>query len=172
MNNYRRTVAIDFDGVIHAHRAPWTFPEQINDGPVPGAFEFMGRVLAEFNVVIFSARADSPQPRAAICFWLQAHWPAVKVVAGNGESILVGDTWIHITNVKPHAFIYIDDRGWKFEGTFPTLEELRIFDSWTKSKGEPTVEIRNQKITFDLDEIEDDEIGLGNPLERAHPEDE
>ena len=130
----RRTVAIDFDGVIHAHRVPWTYANEINDGPVPGAFEFIERVLEEFNVVIFSARADSYTAREAICEWLQAHWPAVKVVARRGECVLVGGSWIHITHEKPHAFMYIDDRGWRFEGTFPTMDELRAFESWTKQK--------------------------------------
>lgn len=137
-----KTIALDFDGVIHAHRAPWTWPEQINDGPVPGAFEFMERALTEFNIIIFSARADSPQAREAVCLWLKKHWPAVQVVAAKGAGVHTEYAWIPVTNVKPHAFIYIDDRGWRFEGTFPTLEELRVFDSWTKLKGEPSRELR------------------------------
>ena len=121
----RRTVAIDFDGVIHKHISPWTVPHEIHDGPVDGAFDFIERVLFEFNVAIFSARAADPRGRAAIFEWLVANW-----VASGKDRELVAQ--IRVSAEKPHAFIYIDDRGWHFEGTFPTMDELRAFESWTK----------------------------------------
>lgn len=127
---FRRTVAIDFDGVIHKHVSKWTVPEEIHDGPVDGALDFIERVLEEFNVVIFSARASDALAERAMSNWLCRHW----LVAGKDLDVLAR---VEITSQKPHAFIYIDDRGWHFEGTFPTMEELRSFESWTKKPPKP-----------------------------------
>lgn len=121
----RRTVALDFDGVVHQHVSPWTVAHEIHDGPVPGAFEFIERALEEFDVVIFSARANDQRARGVMFEWLVRHW-----VASGRHSRAIAT--INITAEKPHAFIYIDDRGWRFEGTFPTMDWLRTFEPWTK----------------------------------------
>lgn len=144
---YRKVVAIDFDGVIHRHVAPWTVPHEINDGPVEGVFDFLGQVICEFDIAVFSARAADSQARWAIADWLVEHWSAAQlerwqrferldevVFATERQSKRLAR--IVITARKPHAFLYIDDRGWRFEGTtFPSMDELRAFaacDSWTK----------------------------------------
>ena len=123
--NYRKTVAIDFDGVIHHHVSKWTVPHEINDGPVVGALDFIEQVLLEFDVIIFSARANDPVAEAAIGVWLYEQWSA----AGKDPAAL---GLIGITARKPHAFVYIDDCGWRFEGDFPSMEELRAIEPWTK----------------------------------------
>jgi hypothetical protein len=33
---------------------------------------------------------------------------------------------------KPKATLYIDDRGWQFNGTFPTLDEIEVFLPWNR----------------------------------------
>lgn len=125
MKKFRKVVAIDFDGVIHQHVSKWTVAQEIHDGPVEGAFDFIERVLDEFDVTIFSARAADPLGGKAIVGWLLHHW----VAAGRDQRIIER---VSISARKPHAFIYIDDRGWRFEGTFPTMEELRTFEPWMK----------------------------------------
>jgi hypothetical protein len=120
---FRKTIALDFDGVIHQHVSPWTVAHEIHDLPVPGAFAFIKEALDEFDVTIFSARANDSRGARAILDWLVKYW-------GEADTTLLGR--LVITARKPHAFIYIDDRGWRFEGTFPTMAELRTFDSWTK----------------------------------------
>ena len=131
MRRFKKTVAIDFDGVLHQHISPWTVAHEIHDGPVPGAFEFLEQVLDEFNVVIFSARAADLAGASAIQAWLVKHWSEHRSSHGASDRELFNGR-IEITAQKPHAFIYIDDRGWHFEGTFPTMDELRSFESWTK----------------------------------------
>jgi hypothetical protein len=121
---FRKCVAIDFDGVIHQHVSKWTVAHEIHDGPVPGAFDFIEQVLDEFDVVIFSARALDPRGLEAIETWLWEQWKKTKDV-----NVLLR---IEVTAQKPQAFIYIDDRGWHFEGTFPTMSELRSFEPWQK----------------------------------------
>ncbi len=133
MKSYRNIIALDFDGVIHRHRATWTAPHEINDGVVDGAFEFMERVLlVGFDIVVFSARARDPMAGVAISRWLVEHW-----IYSGRDPRLLENSGVSVTSTKPHAFIYIDDRGWHFKGTFPTLDELHAFESWTKAAGEP-----------------------------------
>lgn len=122
---FRKCVAIDFDGVIHQHVSKWTVAHEIHDGPVPGAFDFIEQVLDEFDVVIFSARASDLRGKEAIETWLWEEWKRVKK---NVNTLLR----IKVTAQKPSAFIYIDDRGWHFQGTFPTMDELRSFEPWQK----------------------------------------
>lgn len=51
--------------------------------------------------------------------WMTHHGLAVEV-----------ERQLEITNLKPKAGIYLDDRGWKFEGDFPTKEEIEAFKPW------------------------------------------
>ena len=129
--SWRKTVAIDFDGVIHRHVSKWTVSHEIHDGPVDGALDFIETVMEEFDVIIFSARAADAAAQDAISNWMFEHWAA----AGKDTRKLIEIK--DITAKKPHAIIYIDDRGWHFKGTFPTMDELRSFESWTKSQGDP-----------------------------------
>lgn len=116
-----KTIAVDFDGVIHSYTTSWTTSEQIPDPPVPGALDFIREALLEFNVVIFSVRADSNQSRKAIRNWFL--W--------NGMEQELLDKII-ITDQKPKAIIYLDDRGWRFDGVFPTVREIREFKPWNR----------------------------------------
>jgi hypothetical protein len=58
-----------------------------------------------YKLVIFSVRANEPGGVEAIEKWL-AHWefPAIPV-----------------SLEKPEAAIYVDDRGYRFDGSFSTL---------------------------------------------------
>ena len=33
---------------------------------------------------------------------------------------------------KPKSHFFIDDRAFRFEGTFPTMEDIRVFKPWNK----------------------------------------
>lgn len=95
-----RTIAIDFDGVIHGYESGWTGPVP-NDAPVPGAREAIAAIRElGFAVHVFSCRALTLEGRRSTKAWLTKHGIVVD----------------HVTGVKPHAQLYIDDRGWRFEG--------------------------------------------------------
>lgn len=107
-------IAIDFDGVIHWYR-PHTRglgAHVIADEPVPGAIEWLnGLHEAGHEVTIFTCRMNphcGTVWRAAL-EWLVSHGLVFAPP---------------ITAVKPHADIYIDDRGYRFEGRFPSTAEL------------------------------------------------
>lgn len=116
---YPKTVALDFDGVVHAYTSKWTAPEAIHDGPVPGALEaIQGYLKAGFQVAIFSARARALEGLYAIEEWLEHHgFPADELA---------------VTSVKPQAVLYVDDRGFHFTGTFPSVRDVETFKPWNR----------------------------------------
>jgi hypothetical protein len=90
----KQTIAIDFDGVIHAYSQGW-HDGDIYDDPVPGTKEAIKKLMNKgYKVVVFTARTDLEE----IGVWLKYH------------DIVVDK----ITNTKPRAIAYIDDRGIRF----------------------------------------------------------
>lgn len=94
-----QTIMIDFDGVIHLYSKGWA-GGVIYDPPVEGAKEALTTLKnLGFRLVILTAR-QLPKSREAIEGWLKQY------------DIPYDD----ITNIKGPAVIYIDDRGFRFEG--------------------------------------------------------
>lgn len=119
---FRPAVSIDFDGVIHQHVSPWTTATEIHDPPVDGALDFLRELHREgFVIQIHSARANAPDSEAAIVRWFQLHGLEFQVLDA-----------MSISSVKRGALVYIDDRGFRFEGTFPTLEQIRALQQWNR----------------------------------------
>ncbi len=116
----RYTIAVDFDGVIHSYTTPWVSPEIIPDPPVEGAIKWLLTISAKFDVVIFTTRGQTEQGRCAVAEWLVEH----------GYHASISD----VTFEKPPALIYLDDRGWRFEGpgSFPTADEIHKARPWNK----------------------------------------
>jgi hypothetical protein len=115
-----RNIAIDFDGVVH------TFDKGFHDGtcygdPIEGSLEAIKELSKKYNVVIFTAKAKPSRP----------------LVNGKTGSELVYD-WLvkhdvmkyvkQITSEKPRSFIYIDDKGYRFENWSDTMKYLECFD--------------------------------------------
>jgi len=91
----RKTISVDFDGVIHRYSKGW-HDGTTYDVPMPGAFEAICKMrLRGYDVVIHSAR-----PASMIQEWLSVHWPKYPPY-GEPPSIAVE---------KPHAVVYIDYR--------------------------------------------------------------
>lgn len=103
-----KTVAVDFDGVIHSYTSGWTGPRP-TDPPVEGAREFIDALHnAGFNVVIYSSRADTPRGRKHIEHWLLDHeFPVME-----------------ITDRKPMAVAYVDDRAVPYSVDRPWADVL------------------------------------------------
>jgi hypothetical protein len=112
----RRTIAVDFDGVIHRYSKGWQ-DGTIYDPPLEGAREALARIHARYEVVIFTTRVN-PAIRGAeiqldrILAWLEEH------------AFRRGEHFDEITHVKPPALDYIDDRAVRFTTWGATLDEL------------------------------------------------
>lgn len=90
----KKTLAIDFDGVLHAYTKGWQ-DGSIYDGPTEGASEMMKHLQrAGFTLVVLTTRTDHD----AVKLWLIKH------------DIPFDD----VTNIKVPAIAYIDDRAIRF----------------------------------------------------------
>lgn len=132
-----RTIAIDFDGVIHKYSKGW-HDGTCYDEPMEGAENFLHKLMKseEYTVFIFSTR--SPRqikrwliekmpytfgPMAEDCGYMwrgYAGWQ-VKVIPfwvkfWNKKDVL------GITKRKLPAVAYIDDRAVKFNGNFDEIK--------------------------------------------------
>ncbi len=117
-----KTIALDFDGVLHAYREGWA-GGKIYDRPVEGAQRAVKELLdAGFTLVIHTCRinpnpeenwtTEEPQIRAA----------AIRTWLINYNFPLDWSTEVEI-HPKPTAFVYIDDRALRFtgEGSWPDV---------------------------------------------------
>lgn len=108
-------LGIDFDGVIHRYRLG-DCGQNIYDIPTPGAREALEQYVQQFDVHIISSRASTPEGVVAIKTWM-------------AENNLPD---LPVSNKKPDGeiLVIIDDRGWRFDGVFPSVEELFAFHPW------------------------------------------
>lgn len=109
----RYTLAVDFDGVLHSYTSPWVDAATIPDPPVPGAMEWLHRMLQYFDIAIFSTRNHQDGGVAAMKSWLAHH--SLGMPCG---SAIRGIQDITFPTIKPAALIYLDDRAVRFTGFF------------------------------------------------------
>ncbi|MFJ8054928.1 hypothetical protein [Streptomyces sp. NPDC096142] len=133
------TIAVDFDGVIHAYSRGWG-DGSIYDPPMPGALDGLRALLDQDTVFIFTAREPEQ-----VAEWLIAHGfeavidqescerchgqftnevpcPACKgsglVTFWNQRGVLL------VTNRKLPANAYLDDRAVRFVDWDQALADL------------------------------------------------
>lgn len=125
----RYTVAVDFDGVLHRYDSPWVAPHVIPDGPVDGAIEWLHGVIQAFDVVIHSTRCKTWRGRRAVRRWLRQN-------AGGlwHGGIVRGLEDVTFAHSKPAALVYLDDRAWRFDGTFPSAQDIHNARPWNKPR--------------------------------------
>jgi hypothetical protein len=108
----RRTVCLDFDGVLHSYRSGWCGATVISDPPIHGTREAVARLREQYCVVVYSTRCHTEEGRNAVKNWLQRH------------DIVVDDICEH----KPPALVYVDDRAIRFRGDWnDTMTEIHNF---------------------------------------------
>ncbi len=115
-----KNIAIDFDGVVH------TFDKGYHDGtcygsPIAGSLEAIKELSKKYNIIIFTAKAKPSRPLVnnktgteLVRDWLEEH-NVLKYVS-------------EITAEKPRAFLYIDDKGYRFENWSDTMKFLEDFN--------------------------------------------
>jgi hypothetical protein len=94
-------VCVDFDGVLY---------DTANRRALPGAINFVHNCIENgYKVVVHSERSERPAGVRWIKQWL------------NDECGVEG---VDVAITKPEADIYIDDKGLRFEGTYPTMDDI------------------------------------------------
>lgn len=128
----RRTVAVDFDGVIHSYSSDWIAPHIIPDPPVDGSIEWLHRIIQNFDVNIFTTRARTIRGRMAIRRWLLENGGTLYFDSMGARGIEEAN----ITYKKLPAIIYIDDRAFRFDGSnFPEKHMINNALPWWKRAG-------------------------------------
>lgn len=102
-------LAIDFDGVLMKKSRAKSFAI-CNGAAMPGALDALKKLSTRWELVVFSARARTPQGVQAIWDWLALH--------GVAEFIKL------VTPEKLNAVAYIDDRARRFESWKKVLMEF------------------------------------------------
>jgi hypothetical protein len=104
----KKTICLDFDGVIHSYTSGWQGEEIINDPPIFGTRDSIIRLREMgFTILIHSCRCRSATGRLAIEEYFLRH--DIKVDG--------------ICEHKPQADFYVDDRGIKFDGVWDEVIE-------------------------------------------------
>ena len=112
------TVALDFDGVIHWYRSGWQ-GGKIYDPPMPGAIEAIREIQEVEAVVVHTARTDL----VSVAEWLRARdiecvtqdeWDAERPAEERSGCFWNDMSRVLVTNRKPAARVYLDDRAVKF----------------------------------------------------------
>jgi hypothetical protein len=117
-------IALDFDGVLHSYSSGWTgvipFDPPVRDLGGMKAQDFCQALLDKnHEIVVHTCRADTDNGKAVVRDYLRHHkfpkimWGPVYAEGG----VLIGYE-CEITDRKPRADVYIDDRGLRFEGDF------------------------------------------------------
>jgi hypothetical protein len=76
---------------------------------------------------------------------------------------------VEVTDTKPEADVYLDDRGWRFSGTFPSVDQIEEFRPWWARDDESTeqaaqsaiaqAEAHEPEVTSVLEELAHDTQG-------------
>lgn len=123
-----RTVAIDYDGVVHAYSKGW-HDGTCYDEPVPGALDAITALMRVRPVAVMTAR-----PLGPVAEWLNVHLPDVPLMVDGACAI---EYWPHldsvlVTNRKIVARHYIDDRAIRFDPDFGWDEVMAKVAAWDR----------------------------------------
>ena len=115
----KKRIVFDFDGVIHKYSKGWQ-DGSIYDEPVEGIKEVIDQLRQKYEVVIVSTRSKELKGRVEMLKWLDKY----NIIV---DQILVS---------KPLAMIYIDDRGYKFDGNalHTLVWDIEHFKTWQEEE--------------------------------------
>lgn len=133
---FNRTIAVDFDGVIHQYEE-WC---DVSNDPIDGAFEGLYALMEKYAVFIFCARPyetaseDPPRARAGlrdIPSWFEQHGFKHPVIC---DLSLETRFWTQrnvllVTNQKLPAWLYIDDRAITFTSWKQTRQAVSLCEN-------------------------------------------
>lgn len=115
-----QTVVFDFDGVIHSYKSGWKGATVIPDPPTEGIEDVLKELKQwGYTIVVSSSRCNTPESSQAVNDWMLQH-NLLKYVD-------------LITDKKPPAVCYVDDRAVNFNGhTEGLVQKITNFEPWHK----------------------------------------
>lgn len=120
------TVAVDFDGVIHAYSKGW-HDGTIYDEPMPGAIDAVRQLMEIYAVFVHTMRNP-----VQVATWLGGRGFSVVLDVDEPEHpprrFWENRGALLVTNRKLPAVAYIDDRGIRFESWDQALFDLHRFE--------------------------------------------
>jgi len=124
INGRKPILNLDFDGVCHLYTSGWKGAATIPDPPTPGMYEFLQEAVETFEVDVFSSRSNQEGGIDAMRNWFYKHLPSDEFLPTVEKLVFPVD--------KPPAFVGLDDRVVTFRGSWPDVQELRAFKTWTQ----------------------------------------
>ena len=125
-------ISCDWDGVIHSYvSGSPSRPDIFQDPPVPGAIEWLAScVMAGQTIIINSTRLvhDDEVLAAEVVESMKSY-----LIEEGCPSEVVHALKFWSGEGKPRAKLYIDDRAYRFEGTFPSVDEMGGMDVWNRA---------------------------------------
>lgn len=110
----RKTISVDFDGVIHKYSKGFQGLDNAYDPPMEGAIEALESLHDDGYIL----KILSSRPKEVIYPWLEKY----------GVDHLITE----VSNHKFPATVYIDDRGFHFKDWETTMEELHKHPKMSK----------------------------------------
>lgn len=114
-----RTIAIDFDGVIHS------FELGFHDGtiygtPIEGSIDAIKQLAQHYNLVIYTAKAKKDRPLVNGRTGIELVWEWL-------EKYEIASYVKEVTAEKPRCICYIDDKAIQFVNWQQALTDLKKF---------------------------------------------
>lgn len=113
-------VGIDFDGVIHLNSKGF-YDGTIYDDPLPGTKEGLESLSKEYTLIIYTCKARQDRPLVNGKTGIELIWGWLKK---QGFDQYISE----VTNIKPRAKFYIDDKGIRFSNWAQTLSDVDKFE--------------------------------------------
>lgn len=130
-------LCIDFDGVIHSYEKGWQ-NGAIYGTPTPGFWDWAMEAEKLFKLVVYSSRSKDKSQRHAMEAWMRHHW---RIDTSLPLSTM---PTFEFAAEKPAAFLTIDDRAIKFNGSWRTFDlepaKMLAFKPWNMQKEEAAPE--------------------------------
>lgn len=123
-------VCVDFDGVINSYISGWQGAGIASDPPVEGAMDALrGYVAAGLVVAIHSARSAQADGINTMRSYIDHHDAADR----SPQNLPLVDMLLFPVHKPAARYITIDDHGVAFDGTFPSVKDIRSFRVWNEA---------------------------------------
>lgn len=123
MSEHKKTICIDFDGVIHDYSKGWRGID-VYDRPIAGAKEgLLALRNAGWVIIIYTTRNDTPKLRE----FLESNELVFDYINVNPYQPMGSDKG------KILADVYLDDKGITFDGDWEkTVSAIQTFTPWQR----------------------------------------